>query len=299
MNKESFKRNIRILRRKKWPVAIAIILIVAVILAPITVKTYQTHKRFSPKHATKLSSIILVTADREKTQLIGHRGFSSQAPENTVESIKTAGKYGFDSVEFDVRMTKDGVWVLCHDSDVKAVTDKKGSVSSYTYYDLVTCNIDKGANCEQFENLKIPTFEQALKACLECNLKPVIDIKDYTEDGLKTLLDTIEKYGFTESCSVASADRKPIELIHKINPEINGYICVERLSKKEINNCTKNPQIGLCFDAEKNLKQENEIEKLLKSDVPLICSNINDGETMKKYYKLGITDFISDTIYSQ
>lgn len=297
MNKESFKRNIRILRRKKWPVAAAIILIVAVILAPITVKTYQTHKRFSTKHTAKLSGIILVTADREKIQLIGHRGFSSQAPENTVEAIKTAGKYGFSSVEFDVRMTKDGVWVLSNDADVKAVTDKKGSVSSYTYFDLVTCTIDKGAHCEQFTSLKIPTLEQALKACLECNLKPVIDIKDYTEEGLKTLLDTIEKHGFTESCSIISADRKPIEMIQKINKSINVYVCIDRLSRKDTEEYAENPTTGLCFDSEKNIKQKKEIQKLLKSGVPLICSDTNDSETMKKYYKLGITNFITETIY--
>ncbi len=48
-------------------------------------------------------------------KIIGHRGASGLAPDNTIESIKKALEVGADGVEVDVRVTRDGVAVLSHD----------------------------------------------------------------------------------------------------------------------------------------------------------------------------------------
>jgi glycerophosphoryl diester phosphodiesterase len=47
--------------------------------------------------------------------LIGHRGFPGAARENTPRSFEAALEAGCDGVEFDVRMTRDGVLVVHHD----------------------------------------------------------------------------------------------------------------------------------------------------------------------------------------
>lgn len=295
MNRESFKRTIRILRRKKWPLVLFVVLIAVVITAPFVIKTVNAHNRFAVKNTTPLSRIILVQADREKICLSGHHGFGAQAPENTTVSIEKARDYGFNSVELDLRQTSDGVWVLCHDADVSAVTDKRGLVSSYTYYDLITCNIDCGANIEKYENLKIPTLEQALKSCLERNTTPVLDIKSFNDDGIETLLDIIDKNGFTESCSILSADMSLIEKIHKTNPDIKLYFTTGRLTDKSIQKTADIENLGICFDGSKS--REKDIEKAVDKKILLLCRNVNDKEAIKRYYKLGVTDFITDTVY--
>lgn len=55
-------------------------------------------------------------------KVIGHRGAAGLALENTLESIKAAKLAGVDAVEFDVRVTADGHFVLCHDSSVSRVS---------------------------------------------------------------------------------------------------------------------------------------------------------------------------------
>ena len=47
--------------------------------------------------------------------LLGHRGASKYAPENTLESFDLALEHGCDGFEFDVRYTCDRHTVLCHD----------------------------------------------------------------------------------------------------------------------------------------------------------------------------------------
>lgn len=47
--------------------------------------------------------------------IIGHRGAAGLAPENTLEALAAGIKSGADILEFDIRLTKDGVPVLVHD----------------------------------------------------------------------------------------------------------------------------------------------------------------------------------------
>jgi glycerophosphoryl diester phosphodiesterase len=47
--------------------------------------------------------------------LLGHRGALRYAPENTIAAFDLALEHQCDGFEFDVRLTADGVAVVCHD----------------------------------------------------------------------------------------------------------------------------------------------------------------------------------------
>ncbi len=47
--------------------------------------------------------------------IIGHRGASARAPENTHAAFRLAFHWGADGIEFDVRLARDGVPVVMHD----------------------------------------------------------------------------------------------------------------------------------------------------------------------------------------
>jgi glycerophosphoryl diester phosphodiesterase len=60
------------------------------------------------------------------THVIGHRGASAAAPENTLAAFRAATALGADGVELDVRRTADGALAVCHDPhlpDGRAVLD--------------------------------------------------------------------------------------------------------------------------------------------------------------------------------
>ena len=54
---------------------------------------------------------------------IGHRGFPALAPENTLPSFERALDAGCDAIECDVRITKDGHFVVMHDETPARTTD--------------------------------------------------------------------------------------------------------------------------------------------------------------------------------
>lgn len=297
MNKEQFKRKLRIMKRKKWPFALIALVLVVAIALPIGLSAKMMGDRLKEKAPIPLTDVIIKQTDREKITLVAHRGYSSQAPENTIPAIQKAAEYGFDYVEIDVRQTKDGVWVLMHDEDIGTVCDKSGKVSSFTYYDLVPYNIVKGANVQDYPELKIPTFEQALKACLEFNVKPMIEIKDYTREGLENLLKIIDKYGFTKTCSVISFHREAVEIVREINSEITLYKLVSKLNKDEMELCLANSDMGVSFNGNNKANTPEKIAELQKAGIPLACWTVDTKETMEKWVGEGVTTFVTNRIY--
>src|SRR5688572_21349320 len=64
--------------------------------------------------------------------IIAHRGASAVAPENTLSAFKKAIDAGADGVEFDVRLSKDGVPVIIHDNNILRTTGVDQRVADLT-----------------------------------------------------------------------------------------------------------------------------------------------------------------------
>lgn len=73
--------------------------------------------------------------------VIGHRGASGLAPENTRESLKLAVSQGADALEFDVRLSADGVPVLMHDPTLDRTTRAKGPVANQSAAALMALGV--------------------------------------------------------------------------------------------------------------------------------------------------------------
>ncbi len=62
---------------------------------------------------------------------VGHRGAAAYAPENTVASFDEAVRLGARAVEFDLRLSADGVPVVLHDDTLDRTTNGRGPVSEW------------------------------------------------------------------------------------------------------------------------------------------------------------------------
>ncbi|MEI6085295.1 MAG: glycerophosphodiester phosphodiesterase family protein [Verrucomicrobiota bacterium] len=87
------------------------------------------------------------------TQVIAHRGFSSQHPENTLAAIRAAIHLGVDLVEIDVQETADGELIVFHDYRLKRLCGVRGRVCDVT-----------AARIRQL-NPAVPTLDEVLSAC--------------------------------------------------------------------------------------------------------------------------------------
>lgn len=60
--------------------------------------------------------------------IIGHRGASAVAPENSIAAFEAAIAAGADGIEFDVRLSRDGVPVIIHDDTLQRTHGLRGRV---------------------------------------------------------------------------------------------------------------------------------------------------------------------------
>lgn len=64
--------------------------------------------------------------------------------ENTIASIRAAFEYGADTVEFDIRLTKDNELAVFHDYLLDFRTEASGNVSDYSLAELQTLDVGWG-----------------------------------------------------------------------------------------------------------------------------------------------------------
>ncbi len=106
---------------------------------------------------------------------IAHRGlFDDNIKENTIKAFDNAFNNGYEGIEFDVRLTKDKIPVILHDSFLSRVFGVKGLLRNYTYQELLNNKIE------------IPKFEDVISRynnkVMVIELKEKIDITKYIKD---------------------------------------------------------------------------------------------------------------------
>jgi len=96
-----------------------------------------------------------------KPLILGHRGASAYAPENTISAFNRAFELGADGIELDVTLTKDGAAVVLHDDKVDRTSNGKGLVSEMTLAEIQ--KLDAGSWFDaKYRGEKFPTLEQVL-----------------------------------------------------------------------------------------------------------------------------------------
>nr|WP_043743265.1 glycerophosphodiester phosphodiesterase [Paramagnetospirillum magneticum] len=108
--------------------------------------------------------------------LIGHRGLAGLAPENTLASFRTAAAHGLAMVEFDVRLSRDGVPLVFHDDTLERTTSGTGPVAERNWAEIA--GLDAGSwFAPAFAGECVPSLEQVLGLCLDLGLGINLEIK--------------------------------------------------------------------------------------------------------------------------
>ena len=90
-----------------------------------------------------------------QTLIIGHRGASVDAPENTLYAFNLALEQGADGVELDVQLSGDGELVVFHDWTVERLTDGTGRVADLSLAELQSLKLP--------EEQQIPTLDEVFE----------------------------------------------------------------------------------------------------------------------------------------
>lgn len=115
---------------------------------------------------------------------IAHRGLHNEEyTENGLKAFKNALDHNL-AFELDVHLTKDGILMVCHDSELKRVTGKEGIIEHLTSQEIKS-------NYRLLDGEEIPTFQEVLSQTNE-QVPIVVEMKVY-EKNYKPLAAQLKK----------------------------------------------------------------------------------------------------------
>lgn len=157
--------------------------------------------------------------------IIAHRGASAIAPENTLAAFERAVALGADAVELDVKLSKDGVPIIIHDSTLDRTTDGKGNVSGFTLADLKS--LDAGAKkSAQFAGERVPTLAEVFEAVAH-KIWVNVELTNYTTrgDGLEAaVVALVHKMNLGGRILFSSFSPLAIRKVKKIDPMLTTAV---------------------------------------------------------------------------
>ena len=129
--------------------------------------------------------------------IIGHRGASAVAPENTLAAFEAAISAGADGIEFDVRLSRDGVPVVIHDETLYRTSGVRRRVSEMTVNELNQFDVPSLAQVfELFESndlilylemKEVDVAEECCRLIEQYRLKDRVIFECFEHSALKTV----------------------------------------------------------------------------------------------------------------
>lgn len=183
----------------------------------------------------------LLTRWLERPWIIAHRGASGIAPENTLTAFILAAEQGAHFVELDLRITRDGYLVVCHDASVDRTTNGRGPVHEHTLAELQSLDAgyaftpDGGATYPfRGLGLRIPTLEEVL-AALPGHVGLNLEIKSAPWDPMdrqrgQAIVERLarlvrDRPDLYDRLLVSSFDATVLERLRQLLPEIPTALC--------------------------------------------------------------------------
>lgn len=185
-----------------------------------------------------LSSSSLLLASSDLPLVVGHRGASVVAPENTLAAFERALSDGADGIEFDVRLARDCVPVVIHDATLRRTAALDARVSALSSCELSAVDVGSWFNrrrparaAEVYTRETVPTlaavFERIAPRCrvlyveLKCEAGETRSLVERVVAEVRA--HKLERQVIVESFSLAAvAEAK------RIAPELHAAAAFER-----------------------------------------------------------------------
>ena len=228
--------------------------------------------------------------------VVGHRGFSGVAPENTVASFKKAMEIGVDMIELDVHLSKDGQVVVIHDDTLNRTTNGKRKVGSYTLNELK--QLDAGSwFSSEFSGEKIPTLREVLELTRGCTTLNIElkkgDSGPYTiVDLADRALEEVEKAAMLNQVLFASFDPLAIERIREKNPRLPVALIYSKSwnSPQEITGGRPIPVLS----CRGTILTQTNASKARQQGIKVLVWTVNTEGHMEQFVNMGVDGIITD-----
>ena len=207
-------------------------------------KTVVSGVQVLGKANTALKEAATIALANSGTKIIAHRGYSIQAPENTLAAFELAAQNGTWGIETDICRTSDGQYVCMHDNAMDRMTNSAGNIGSLTLAQVEAAIIDAGAQIDLYPNEKVPTLNEFLELCKNYNINAVLDLKFDDTAYLDDLVQTIRDAGM-EQASIVLTTPDLMKRIRELSDQIQVQYLHTEATRETIDQAAEIPYSGI------------------------------------------------------
>jgi glycerophosphoryl diester phosphodiesterase len=234
----------------------------------------------------------MLNTDYGTAMIMAHRGYSAQAPENTIPAFQMCIDNRFTAAELDVQMLADGTVVVLHDDNLKRTTGVDKNVWEVTYDDIK--DLDNGSFFDKsFAGTTIPTFDEVMKLAGHGKDKLYLNIeikRNGHDDGIvEEVVKTIREYNYMDYCDVTSQDYETLEEVRRVDPEIlTAYTSAIGIGDLDSLDAADIISIQETFATYEN------IDRIHRAGKHVFVWTVNEEDTMKMLVSLNVDAILTN-----
>lgn len=153
-------------------------------------------------------------------KIIGHRGASAHAPENTLAAFRLAWQQGADGIELDVRLSRDGRVMVHHDKDTRRTGGAERIIAITDSEVLRKLDVGRWRG-EEFAGEPIPYLEEVLVEA-PTGSRLLVEIK-CSPEIISPLQAALRSVNPELHLALVSFHRDVLLACHEAMPQFPGY----------------------------------------------------------------------------
>jgi glycerophosphoryl diester phosphodiesterase len=155
--------------------------------------------------------------------VFAHRGGAALGPENTFAAFDQAMAAGADGLELDVRLSRDGVAVVCHDATLERTTDLQGRLRDYTADELSRADggywfENGGGHPFRGVGCGIPRLDRLIDRYPRARL--IVELKDNTVELARAATAVVRQANAADRVCLGSYWLRAIRAVRAIAPDL-------------------------------------------------------------------------------
>lgn len=231
---------------------------------------------------------------------IAHRGAGKLAPENTLAAMRVGYTHGYRMVEFDVKLSGDGVAFLLHDDTLDRTTSGRGRADSLCWSEL--SRLDAGRwHSPAFAGEALPTLAQIAQWSIgngvACNveIKPVPGCEQRT--GAAVALDARDLWrGAAVAPLLSSFSEEALAAAQATAPDLPRALLVERIPADWRERLARMQCVAI--DTDFRELDADIVGAAHEGGYRVLTFTPNDVEVVRKLAEWGVDGIITDAIDS-
>jgi glycerophosphoryl diester phosphodiesterase len=158
----------------------------------------------------------------DRPLVFGHRGGSRLAPENTLAAFARGVAEGVDGLELDVRLSRDGEVMVCHDATVDRTCDGHGAIADLMASDLAGMDAGyrftpgDGTHPFRGRGLSVPTLREVLAR--HAGRRFIVELKDHREALARAAVDVVGEAGALERVCFGTFHPNVMRAVRRLAP---------------------------------------------------------------------------------